>query len=224
MDEESISGLAVGAGSVWAAYPFDGSIRRIPRDRPAGKRRIPLATWVNGVAFGAGAVVATNEIADEVYRIDPRTNEARVVARTASPRGVGAGEGGAWVAVASPPSRDAMLPSPACTEVFRGDGDPPRLLLVSDMPLQGESLSLATLSIVGGIRHARHSGGFEAGGYTVGFQSCDVSTAQVGGPDFFRCGSNAKAYARNLRVVGVVGFFVSPCSYVQIPIANKAAE
>ena len=223
LEGEGISGLAVGAGSVWAAYPFDGILWRIPRDRPADKRRIPLSTWVNGVAFGAGAVWATNEIADEVYRIDPRTSEARVVARTASPRGVGAGEGGAWVVAASPPSRDAALPSPVCTEVLRAGDDPPRLLLVSDMPLQGESRRL-TRSIVDGIRHVLAQRGFEAGGYTVGFQSCDASTATVGGPDFFRCGSNAKAYARNLSVVGVVGSFVSPCSYVQIPIANEAAE
>jgi branched-chain amino acid transport system substrate-binding protein len=208
---------------VWAADPFDGSIWRIPRDRPASKRRIPLAMWVNGVAFGAGGVWGTNEIADEVYRIDPRTNVARVVARTASPRGVGAGDRGAWVAAGSPPSREAALPSPPCSAVVSGDGDPPRFLLVSDLPLQGEGRAV-TQAIADGVRHALQQRGFEAGGHKVGFQSCDASTAQVGGSDFFRCGSNAKAYARNLRVVGVVGSFQSPCSYVQIPVTNQAAD
>jgi DNA-binding SARP family transcriptional activator/ABC-type branched-subunit amino acid transport system substrate-binding protein len=223
LTEWGVSGLAVGAGSVWAADPFDGSVWRVARDPPVAKRRIPLATWVNGVAFGAGTVWATNEIADEVYRIDPRTNEARVVARTASPRGVGAGEGAAWVVAASPPSPDAALPSPVCGEVYRRGTDDPRFLLVSDLPLQGEVRAF-TQPIVDGIRHVLEQRGFEAGGYTVGFQSCDASTAQAGGSEFFRCGSNAKAYARNLSVVGVVGSFVSPCSYVQIPIANEAAE
>jgi DNA-binding SARP family transcriptional activator/ABC-type branched-subunit amino acid transport system substrate-binding protein len=218
-----IGGLAVGAGSVWVADPFDGSVWRIARDPPVAKRRIPLATWVNGVAFGAGAAWATNEIADEVYRIDPRTNEARVVARTASPRGVGAGEGAAWVVAASPPSRDADLPSPVCGEVFSGGTKAPRFLLVSDLPLKGDSRPW-TQAIVDGIRHALAQRGFEAGGYTVGYQSCDPSTAQAGGPDFFRCASNAKAYARNLSVVGVIGSFNSPCSYPQIPIANEAAD
>ena len=74
------------------------------------------------------------------------------------------------------------------------------------------------------MRHVLQQRGFEAGGYTVGFQSCDASTAQAGGSDFFRCGSNAKAYARNLSVVGVVGSYQSPCSYLQIPIANEAAD
>ncbi|HET6683263.1 MAG TPA: BTAD domain-containing putative transcriptional regulator [Gaiella sp.] len=223
LGEDSPSGLAVGAGSVWAADPFDGSIWRIPRDRPAGKLRIPLARWVNVVAFGAGSVWATNEIADEVYRIDPRTNAARVVARTASPRGVGAGDGGAWVIAASPPSRDAALPSPACSAVFSRGDEPPRLLLVSDLPLQGESRPI-TQAIADGVRHVLQQRGFEAGGYTVGFQSCDSSTAQSGGSDVFRCGSMAKAYARNLRVVGIIGSFVSPCSYFQIPVTNQAPE
>ena len=208
LSAEFISALAVGAGSVWVADPFDGSLWRIARDPPVAKRRIPLEPWVNGVAFGGGAVWATNEIADEVYRIDPRTNEARVVARTASPRGVGAGEGAAWVVAASPPSRDAALPSPVCGEVFRAGTDVPRFLIVSDLPLQGESRPL-TQAIVDGMRHVLEQRGFEAGGHTVGFQSCDASTAQAGGPDFFRCGSNAKAYARNLSVVGVVGSFPS---------------
>ena len=74
------------------------------------------------------------------------------------------------------------------------------------------------------MRHFLEQRGFEAGGYTVGFQSCDASTAQAGGSDFFRCGSNAKAYARNLSVVGVVGSFQSPCSYLQIPVTNEAVE
>jgi DNA-binding SARP family transcriptional activator/ABC-type branched-subunit amino acid transport system substrate-binding protein len=223
LGEDTPSGLAVGAGSVWAADPFDGAIWRIPRDRPAGKRRIPLARWVNVVAFGAGSLWATNEIADEVYRIDPRTDTARVVAHTASPRGVGAGDSGAWVVAASPPSRDAALPSPACSAIFSDGDEPPRLLLVSDMPLQGE-FRLITQAIADGVRHVLQQRGFEAGGSTVGFQSCDSSTAQTGGSDVFRCGSLAKAYARNLRVVGIVGSFVSPCSYFQIPVTNQAPE
>ena len=159
---EFISALAVGAGSVWVADPFDGSLWRIARDPPVAKRRIPLETWVNGVAFGGGAVWATNEIADEVYRIDPRTSEARVVARTASPRAVGAGEGAAWVVAASPPSRDAALPYPGCGEVFRAGTDAPRFLLVSDLPLQGESRPL-TQAIVDGMRHVLEQRGLRGG-------------------------------------------------------------
>ena len=222
LGEDTPSGLAVGAGSVWAADPFDGAIWRIPRDRP-GKRRISLARWVNVVAFGAGSVWATNEITDEVYRVDPRTNAARVVAHTASPRGVGAGDGGAWVVAASPPSRDAALPLPACSAVVSGVDDPPRFLLVSGPSTPGRVPSRhtgdrgrraprpAAARLRGGRLHRRLS--------VLRFLDGAVRRLRL-----FRCGSLAKAYARNLRVVGIVGSFTSPYSYVQIPVTNRAAE
>ena len=176
---------------------------------------------MSGIAFGDGAVWATNEIADEVYRIDPRTNRARVVSRTAAPRSVDAGEGSVWATAASPPSPDAALPAPACGAVFYGGEDQPELLLVSDLPLKGASRA-STRAMVDGFRLVLEQRGFDAGGFSVGYQSCDVSTAQAGASDFFRCGLNAKAYARNLRVVGVFGSYQSYCSYLQIPITNEA--
>jgi branched-chain amino acid transport system substrate-binding protein len=63
---------------------------------------------------------------------------------------------------------------------------------------------------------------FRAGQYTVGYQSCDDSTAQAGDFDLYKCFSNAKAYARNLAVIGVIGTLNSDCSRVQIPIVNAA--
>ena len=50
--------------------------RLADRPRPgAHTSTIPLGVGVDGVAFGEGAVWATNEIADEVYRIDPDTTK-----------------------------------------------------------------------------------------------------------------------------------------------------
>ena len=70
------------------------------------------------------------------------------------------------------------------------------------------------------IRFVLEQRDFRAGPYTVGYQSCDDSTAQAGDFDLYKCVSNAKAYARNLAVIGVVGPYNSDCSRVQIPIAN----
>ena len=72
------------------------------------------------------------------------------------------------------------------------------------------------------IRFVLEQRGFKAGPYTVGYQSCDDATAQAGGYDLYKCFSNAKAYARNLAVLGVVGPHNSGCADVQIPIANQA--
>ena len=52
----------------------------------------------------------------------------------------------------------------------------------------------------------------------MAYQSCDDSTAQTGGTNPFLCARNAKAYARHLKVVGVIGAYNSGCSEVEIQI------
>jgi branched-chain amino acid transport system substrate-binding protein len=221
VDAEYLAGVAVGAGAVWVADPFAGAVWRIDPEPTVVKRRIPLDAWVAGVAFGEGAVWATNEIGDAVYRIDPRTNSARLVSRTPAPRGVAAGEDAVWVTAAAPPSRDAELPGSACGDVvYEGEGTP-QLLLVSDLPLRGLARK-DTLPMPRAIALLLEQRNFMAGGFTVGYQSCDSATAAGGQSDFFRCGTNAKAYARNLRIVGVVGSYQSFCTYLQLPITNRA--
>ena len=221
LDAEFLVDLAVGGGAVWASDPEGGKVWRVDTGRRLAARAVPLEKWVAGLAFGEGAVWATNEIADEIHRIDPRTSETERIALDTSPRDVDAGEGEVWVTALSPPSREAALPRAVCGDVQSGGGGRPDLLLVSSLPLQGE-LRATAQSMVGGIRLVLEQRGFEAGGFSVGFQACDSSTAQAGAEDFFRCGSNAKAFSRNERVVGVIGSYQTFCSYQQIPITNEA--
>ena len=218
---ESLTALAVGAGAVWVADPVGGSVWRIDPDPEPILRTIPLEVGVGGVAFGEGAVWATNEISDEVYRIDPDTNEARVVSRMAAPRGIAVGEGAVWVTSAGPPSAEEALPASSCSKLVYGGAGSPRFLLASDLPLQGQPRA-ATLPMTEAIRFVLEQRDFRAGQYTVGYQSCDDSTAQAGDYDPYKCFSNAKAYARNLAVIGVIGPYNSGCADVQIPIANQA--
>jgi DNA-binding SARP family transcriptional activator/ABC-type branched-subunit amino acid transport system substrate-binding protein len=218
---ESLTALAVGAGAVWVADPIGGSVWRIDPDPEPILRTIPLEVGVGGVAFGEGAVWATNEIAGEVYRIDPDTNEARVVSRMAAPRGVAVGEGAVWVTAARPPSAEEALPASSCSKLVYGGAGSPRFVVASDLPLQGPGRA-GTLPMTEAIRFVLEQRDFEAGPYTVGYQSCDDSTAQAGGYDLYKCFSNAKAYARNLAVLGVIGPRNSGCAGVQIPITNQA--
>lgn len=222
-DDRSLAGIAIGGGAVWVADPEAGNLWRVETSPNPAKRSIPLETWVAGVTFGEGAVWVTNEIADTVYRIDPRTGDSREVGSATAPRGVDAGEGGVWLTAASPPSEDAALPASVCRDVYSRPGESPDVLIVSSLPLQGVGRRWAQ-PMVDAIRRVLEQRGFEAGAFSVGYQSCDSSTAQVGAEDFFRCGFVAKAFSRNLRVVGVYGSFTSPCSYPQIPIANEAPE
>jgi branched-chain amino acid transport system substrate-binding protein len=63
--------------------------------------------------------------------------------------------------------------------------------------------------------------GFRAGKYSVGYQSCDDSTAQVGNYDFATCGANARVYAVDPAVLGVVGTYTSPCAIAELPITSR---
>ena len=58
--------------------------------------------------------------------------------------------------------------------------------------------------------------------HTVGYRSCDDSTAQTGDFENRRCAANANAYARAERLVAVIGPYNSPCAGVEIPILNRA--
>ena len=220
VSSEGLSSIAVGTRDVWAADPFGGLVWRID---PGLKlpRRIPLDVGVNWVAVGAGAVWATNELAGLVYRIDPSTNEAHVVRRTDGPATVAVGGGAAWVSVAGPPPAGTALPSSVCSKIASGGEANPRFLIVSDLPLKGSEIA-ATHQMVEAIRLVLERRGYRAGAYTIGYQSCDDSTAQGGGFDHLRCYWNAKAYARNPDVIGIVGSYNSGCSGQLIPVANQA--
>jgi DNA-binding SARP family transcriptional activator/ABC-type branched-subunit amino acid transport system substrate-binding protein/streptogramin lyase len=216
----ALTSLAVGARDVWAADPFGGLVWRIDTG-PNLQRTIPLDVGVTWVAVGAGAVWATNEVAGLVHRIDPNTNEAHVVSRTAAPATIAVGGGAAWVSVAGPPSSDTALPTSICSPVLSGGEVDPRFLIVSDFPLKGSDIA-ATHQMVEAIRLVLERRGYRAGAYTVGYQSCDDSTAQAGGYDVVRCYSNAKAYARKPDVIGIVGSYNSGCSGQEIPVTNQA--
>ena len=99
----------------------------------------------------------------------------------------------------------------------------PRFLIVSDLPLKGSDIG-NTHQMVDAIRFVLERRGYRAGAYTIGYQSCDDSTAQTGGWDAARCYTNAKAYARNPDVIGIVGAYNSSCSQQAIPVANQAAD
>jgi branched-chain amino acid transport system substrate-binding protein len=214
---DGLTGLAVGAGSVWATDLEAGVLWRIdPRPDPI-TRTIDVGFGVTAVAYGGGAVWVTNFVRDEIVRVDARTS--RVTARiplAGTPPSVAATDETAWVSVAGAP-RGETLPASACGPVVAGSGRPD-VLIASDLPLQaGDILGV----IADAIRFALEERRFRAGEYSVGYQSCDNSTAQTGF-DAIKCASNAKAYAATARIVGVIGPFNSECAWAQIPITNRA--
>jgi DNA-binding SARP family transcriptional activator/ABC-type branched-subunit amino acid transport system substrate-binding protein len=218
---EALAAIAVGGGAVWAADPLGGSVWRIDTTREHLMRTIPAGVGVGWVAYADGAVWATNEVSGEVHRIDAATNTSRVVARMSAPNGVAVAGDAVWVSHAPAASDDAVLPTTACGAVEHGPAGTPQVVVVSDLPLQGPVRD-TTAPMVEAIRLVLERRGFRAGRFTVGFASCDASTAQAGGTDAFRCFANGRAYARAPNVVGVIGAFHSFCSMLEIPVANQA--
>jgi branched-chain amino acid transport system substrate-binding protein len=217
-----LTGLAVGGGSVWATDSEEGVLWRIEPGPEPTTRTIGVGVGVTAVTYADDALWVTNIVRDEIVRVDARTNEVTDTIRLAgTPPSVATGAGTAWVSIAGAPSGES-LPASVCGPVLAG-GRKPDVLIVSDLPLQG-AFNDGTRAAADAIRFVLREHEFKAGSHTVGYQSCDDSTAQTGSYDFVKCASNAKAYATNPLVVGVIGPFNSPCAQAQIPIANRAEE
>jgi branched-chain amino acid transport system substrate-binding protein len=129
--------------------------------------------------------------------------------------GGGGGGGGGGEATA--------LPSASCGPVRYGGDGKPDLLIASDLPLQGANRSLTT-EMADAVEFILKQHDFKAGGKTIGYQSCDDATAQAGSWDSAKCSSNARAYANNKSVIGIVGTFNSGCAKLEIPVANRAPD
>jgi branched-chain amino acid transport system substrate-binding protein len=141
--------------------------------------------------------------------------------------GCGGGGGGGETTTGESTSTSGgatALPASSCPDgiYYEGSGTP-QYIVASDLPLQGSGRT-QTEQMVDAIKFIFKKRNFEAGGYTVGYQSCDDSTAQAGKWDSAKCSTNANAYARNTAVIGVIGTFNSGCAAIEIPIANRAPD
>lgn len=113
------------------------------------------------------------------------------------------------------------LPSTFCGPLEYGGDGSPDLLIVSDLPVVGYSAT-AIAQINKAIRMELKDRKWKAGAHRVGFQACDDAVASEMGFTQEKCAANARAYAANPAVVGVLGTFNSGCAAVEIPIASAA--
>jgi branched-chain amino acid transport system substrate-binding protein len=108
-----------------------------------------------------------------------------------------------------------------CGDVQYGGDGTPDALIVSDLPMRGDSAERSKQQ-VDAIRLVLENDGWKAGDTTVAFQACDDSIAKTGLWDPATCRGNAHAYADDSRVLGVIGTYNSGCAAEEIPILNKA--
>lgn len=171
----------------------------------------PLAGTVTQVAVDRAAVV-------------------RTIAMPGIPRSIAAADGRVWVSLSNlgtaPTPGNAEvdvqgLPAASCGPVVYGGQGRPDVLIASELMLQGGT-RVTTTQMAQAIEFVLRQHRFRAGGLRVAYQSCDDSIATTGIRDLAKCAANARAYAANPRVVGVIGAFISDCSAAQLPILNRA--
>ena len=128
------------------------------------------------------------------------------------------------VAAAGPLSESgtSVLPSSSCGPLFYKGSGSPQYIIATDLPLQGAGRAqlLAMQQAVQFVLEKQYK--FKAGKFTVGYQGCDDSTAQTGAWDPAKCSSNARAYAAEKTLLGVLGTFNSGCAKLEVPILNRA--
>jgi branched-chain amino acid transport system substrate-binding protein len=115
------------------------------------------------------------------------------------------------------------LPASSCQDLYFEGSGKPDYIVPSDLPLQGSGRT-QTIEMTNAIRFVLKQANFKAGKYTVGYQSCDDSTAQAGKWESSKCSANANAYAQNKSVIAVIGTFNSGCAEIEIPIDNRAPD
>ena len=104
---------------------------------------------------------------------------------------------------------------------YGGSGDASKLI-VSDLPLKGDSAERSR-QMNFAIAQVLSSKDWQAGpGIDVAFQACDDSVGSTGEWDEGLCRSNAQAYASNPDVIGVIGTYNSGCAATEMPILNRA--
>ena len=116
----------------------------------------------------------------------------------------------------------STLPSSSCGPLFYKGSGSPQYIIATDLPLQGAGRAqlLAMQQAVQFVLEKQYK--FKAGKYSVGYQGCDDSTAQTGAWDPAKCSSNARAYASEKTLLGVLGTFNSGCAKLIVPILNRA--
>ncbi len=102
-----------------------------------------------------------------------------------------------------------------------GGGDGKTLKIVSDLPLQGSNL-VQTGQMVEAIKFVLEQADNKAGDYTIEYTSNDDAIPSTGNWDEALCASNARSYADDDSIVGVIGTYNSGCAAIIIPILNEA--
>jgi branched-chain amino acid transport system substrate-binding protein len=126
----------------------------------------------------------------------------------------------AGLASAAAPARGRPIVVPGCDGVYYERDGSPRVLIVSDFPLETSTYT-ATHQIAQAIKLTLKDRSFHAGAFTVGYVVCDDS-GPAGSSSAARCRANARAASRVADVVAMIGTLDSGCARVELPVLADA--
>jgi YVTN family beta-propeller protein len=224
-------GVATGFGSVWVANALADTVSRVDPRLGAVTATVRVGRRPTRVAVGEGAIWVLDAGDGTVMRVDPRTNT--VTARLSVPgaTGIAARAGAVWVSVAGGRAKGRAaahreptqpLRSATCGSMLTGAGAPD-VLIASDLPTWlGPRPAPVIRDMRLAIRLVLEDHGYRAGRHSVGYQACDDSRRREGFSSADRCASNARTYAGNPRLVGVIGPYHSSCATIALPLLNAA--
>jgi branched-chain amino acid transport system substrate-binding protein len=104
---------------------------------------------------------------------------------------------------------------------YSGSGTAAKLI-VSDLPLKGDSAERSKQQNDAIVQELARKGWQAGNDIQVAFQACDDSIASTGEWDENLCRTNAQKYAANPDVIGVIGTYNSGCAAIEMPVLNKA--
>jgi streptogramin lyase len=113
--------IAMGFGSAWVVSEHR-VVHRVDLETARVVARIELSHHLGGIAIGAGAVWVSSDFSGGcLFRIDPRTNTATIVASPANPRELAAMDGDLWISHGSRVTRlDTTTMRPSATHDLGG--------------------------------------------------------------------------------------------------------
>jgi DNA-binding SARP family transcriptional activator/ABC-type branched-subunit amino acid transport system substrate-binding protein len=223
-------GIAVGDDAAWVTSPTDGRLWRIGAGRALSLGATQLARGIGDLAVTATGVWVANPIAGTLTHVDPKTTRiVRTIELDGIPRSVAVDGDVVWVALARgatvAPTQEVLgvttFGTTTCERPLVGPDGAADVLITSDLPLQGGT-RVSAAQMTQAIQFVLRERGFRAGEHRVAYQSCDDSVASTALFDEGKCAANARAYARNPTVVGVIGTMNSPCAVAAVPELNRA--
>jgi branched-chain amino acid transport system substrate-binding protein len=122
-------------------------------------------------------------------------------------------------AAAPPPARS--IASSGCSPVTYGGPGRPQFLVAAVTSLQGQFKDHG-VQTAQALKLVFARAGWKAGGYRVGLQICDETSAGSDFADPKKCASNARAFARDKSVLAVVGPLFSGCASAMLGVLAHA--